>query len=135
MNPEITSRRWRAHMEGGGACLLAQCTQRPAQQGAVALRGGRRACTPGWPWSVQGKTGAQAPGTPQILRSNAHMLARALLPRAGRVLMLRIAELVPKHPGRHKKPGQKADGAGSSADAGGGSKQQGGNSKKKGKKK
>jgi transcriptional regulator GlxA family with amidase domain len=55
----------------------------------------------------------------------------------GREMLLRVAELVPKHPGRHKKPGAKADGAGGSgvSSSGGtaaaGSKQ----SAKKGKKK
>ncbi|KIZ02563.1 hypothetical protein MNEG_5395 [Monoraphidium neglectum] len=54
-----------------------------------------------------------------------------------REMLLRVAELVPKHPGRHKKPGAKADGAGGSgvSSSGGtaaaGSKQ----SAKKGKKK
>jgi len=60
-----------------------------------------------------------------------------LLADAGRVLMLRVAELVPQHPNRrNKKPGQKTDvGASSSAStsAAGGGKQS--SNKKKGKKK
>lgn len=46
--------------------------------------------------------------------------------------MLKVAELVPKHPGRHKKPGQKTEGASSSS---GGGAASGGGSSKKGKKK
>lgn len=53
-----------------------------------------------------------------------------------REMLLRVAELVPKHPGRHKKPGQKGDGGASGSASGGGvaagSKQSG---KKGGKKK
>lgn len=59
------------------------------------------------------------------------------LPLIGREMLLRIAELVPKHPGRHRKgPPAKSDGggggggAGTSAGGGGG-----GSSKKGGKKK
>lgn len=50
-----------------------------------------------------------------------------------REMLLRIAELVPKHPNRHKKPGQKSEGAsGSGSSAAASSSKQ---SSKKGKKK
>lgn len=49
-----------------------------------------------------------------------------------RDMLLKVAELVPKHPGRHKKPGQKTEGASGSSSGGGAG---GGGSSKKGKKK
>ena len=48
-------------------------------------------------------------------------------------MLLKVAELVPKHPGRHKKPGQKTEGA--SGSSSGGASAGGGGSSKKGKKK
>ncbi|KAI8463877.1 MAG: signal recognition particle, SRP19 subunit [Monoraphidium minutum] len=51
-----------------------------------------------------------------------------------REMLLRIAELVPKHPGRHRKPGAAAGASGSSGGAAAGGGKQG-SAKKSGKKK
>ena len=58
------------------------------------------------------------------------------LPLIGREMLLRIAELVPKHPGRHRKgPPAKSDGGGGGGGAGTSTGGGGGGSSKKGGKK